>query len=70
MKTIKLDGKNIPARNVVQIKLVVVSDELFKEFTYIDNDGWSFKTLVPNDKGCELEKIVRKEMEKANRYFG
>ncbi len=32
--TIKLNGKNVPCKDLVRIRLVKVSDQLFSEFTY------------------------------------
>lgn len=62
--TIKLDNKDIPCRDVLSIRLVQVSDELFSEFTYrlFEPAFHTVKTLVPRDKAYKLELKVRKAM--------
>lgn len=62
--TIKLDGKNIPCRDIITIRLVAVSDQLFSEFTYrlFEPAFHTVKTLVPRDKAYKLELKVRKAM--------
>lgn len=61
-KTIKLDGKDIPCKDIIKIKPVMVSDELFSEFTYrlFDPCYNEMKTLVPREKAYQLELAVRK----------
>lgn len=61
-KTIKLDGKDIPCKDIIKIKPAMVSDELFSEFTYrlFDPCYHEMKTLVPREKAYQLELTVRK----------
>lgn len=63
MKCVKLDKKSVPVNQVLQIKMVCVSDEIFYEVEYW-YEGWRYATLLPRDKGYELEKTVRKAMAK------
>ena len=66
MKTFKLDKRDVPANQISEIKMVYVSDAFFYEVAYW-YDGWSYRTLLPKDKGYALQKAVRKEMEKMQR---
>lgn len=60
--TIKLNGKNVPCKDVVRIRLVEVSDQLFSEFTYrlFEPIYHEVVTLVPRDNAYPLELKVRK----------
>lgn len=59
MKTFKLDKKDVPANQIKEIKMVYVSDEFFYEVSYW-YEGWSYRTLLPKDKGYALQKAVMK----------
>lgn len=61
-KTIKLNGKDIPCKDVLKIKMKMVTDEIFYEFTYRETEPsyHETKVLVPRDKAAKLEKAVRK----------
>jgi hypothetical protein len=61
-KTIRLNGRDIPCKDVLSIHPVIVSDGYFSEFTYrlFEPAYHEVKVLVPRDKAYALEKTVRK----------
>lgn len=61
-KTIRLNGRDIPCKDVLSIRPVIVSDGYFSEFTYrlFEPTYHEVKVLVPRDKAYVLEKKVRK----------
>ena len=63
-KTVKLDGKEIPVEDVLQITTRFVSDTFFKEIRYrlFEPCYHEVVTLLPNDKGYKIELAVRKAM--------
>ena len=65
-KTIKINGKDIPCKDVIEIKMVMVSDTIMYDVTYNDFDPCYHRmsVLLPKDKGYALEKKVRKTMNK------
>lgn len=65
-KTVKLDGKEIPCKDVIRIQPVFVSDTRYCEITYDDFEPCYHRvvTLVAPNKGYEIEKKVRKAMNK------
>ena len=60
--SIRLDGRKIPCRDVVSIKMVSLDGELFTEFVYHSpmNPGFTCTSLVPREKAYALELKVRK----------
>lgn len=60
--SIRLDGRNIPCRDVLSIKMVSLDGELFTEFVYHNpmNPGFTCTSLVPREKAYALELKVRK----------
>lgn len=61
-KEVKINGEIIPCENVLEIRLVYVSDQFFREITYEKFEPVYHKVsvLVDADKGYEIEKKVRK----------
>ena len=61
-KTIRLNGRNIPCKDVLSIRPVIDSDGYSSEFTYrlFEPAYHEVKVLVPRDKAYALEKTVRK----------
>lgn len=61
-KTIRLNGKDIPCRDILSIRPVAVSDELYSEFTYrlFEPSYHEVKVPVPRDRAYALEKSIRK----------
>ena len=61
-KTAKLDGKNIPYEDILQMQMRFVSDEKVMEIRYREFDPVYHETvtLLPYEKGYELEKKIRK----------
>ena len=60
-KTAKLDGKNIPYEDILQMQMRFVSDEKVMEIRYREFDPYhETVTLLPYEKGYELEKKIRK----------
>ena len=64
--TTKLDGREVPLGDILEMKMAFVSDQKFTEVRYrISEPCYAEKgTLLPYDKGYELEKKVRKYMNK------
>ena len=63
-KTVKIDGRNIPCKDIVEIKPVSVSGTLCREITYDYYEPYyhKVKTTVPFKKGYEIELKVRKAL--------
>lgn len=61
-KTVRLNNKDIPCRDVLQIKLATVSDKIFYEIKYREFEPSYHETVVllPRDKAVKIEKTVRK----------
>ena len=61
-KTIKLDGRNVPVQDVLEVSLVMVADTLYSQFRYrlFEPCHHIVSTLVPRDKALKLESTVRK----------
>lgn len=64
MKTVKINNEDIPVEDIIEVRTVFVSDELFKEVRYRKHVPCYHEVLalMPNDKGYKLEKAVRKSM--------
>lgn len=60
--SIRLDGRNIPCRDVISVKMVSHEGEHFTEFVYHSpvNPGFTCTSLVPREKAYALELKVRK----------
>lgn len=58
----KLNGKEIPYKDIIKIQMCFVSDTTFYEVTYRQTEPMyaEIKVLLPEDKGYALEKKVRK----------
>ena len=63
-KTAKLNGRDIPYGDILQIQLKFVSDEILYEVTYRSSEPSYHETavLLPRKEGYELEKRVRRTM--------
>lgn len=59
---VKINGQVIPCKDVIQVKMVYVSDEFMYEVTYrlFEPIYHEVKVLMSKDKGYALEKKVRK----------
>lgn len=64
MKTVKINNEDIPIEDIIEVRTVFVSDELFKEVRYRQHVPCYHEVLalMSNDKGYKLEKAVRKSM--------
>ena len=60
--TVKLDGRDIPCKDVLKIQMRMVSDEIFYEVTYRKFEPMYHQvcTLLSKDKAHKLEQKVRK----------
>ena len=65
-KTVKINEKDIPVEDILEIKPVFVSDTLFKEVRYrlFEPVYHEMVELLDNDKGYKVEVAVRKAMNK------
>ena len=65
-KTVKINKKDIPVEDILEIKPVFVSDTLFKEVRYrlFEPVYHEMVELLDNDKGYKVEVAVRKAMNK------
>ena len=65
-KTVKINKVEVPVEDVLQIRTVFVSDELQTEVKYrlFQPMYHEVVTLLPKDKGYQLELKVRKAMNK------
>ena len=61
-KTVKIEGKEIPCKDVIQIQ-TIFTDAMYCEITYMDS-GQKVTVVVNRNKGYEIEKKVRKAMNK------
>lgn len=59
---VKINGQVIPCKDVLQVKMAYVSDEIMYEVTYrlFEPIYHEVKVLMSKDKGYALEKKVRK----------
>ena len=71
-KTIKLDKRNVPVEDILEMKLVCVSDTLYTQVRYQLHEPMYHivETLVPRDKAYDMEKTVRLAMERRQRGLG
>ncbi len=71
-KTIKLDKRNVPVEDILEMKLVCVSDTLYTQIRYrlFEPTYHVVETLVPRDKAYAMEKTVRLAMERRQRGLG
>lgn len=63
-KTVKINKQSVPVEDVLAMKLVCVSDQLFTEIRYRQFEPCYHEvtTLVPRDKAYQIEKTVRRAM--------
>ena len=66
MKSVKINGREVPVKDVVEVKMVMVSDTINYEVTYevLEPMYQRLHVLLPQDKGYKLEKAVRRAMNK------
>ena len=66
MKTVKLNGVDVPVNDVLEIKTVHVSDQFFTQIRYrlFEPMFHVMEILMPQDKGYKVELAVRKAMNK------
>ena len=59
---VKINGQVIPCKDVLQVKMVYVSDEIMYEVTYklFEPTYHEVNVLMSKDKGYALEQKVRK----------
>ena len=61
-KTVRINKKDIPIKDILQIRTVYVSDTLFKEIKYrlFEPSYHEVTELIDNNKGYKVELTVRR----------